>query len=196
MTNGVFSEYELREMGIKFHSATGDNATYIAANCVGSCEEELDVKVINKKCRGVVFKKTVKGAGTGKLKISMHMPWSIYTQAYGMKLNNLITGVYAYGENSRHEGFAITQHVYDEDGAEKFKAYPNCIIETGVARKIENGAEEVAEIELEVSLQPDENGNCAYECLKSELDTSDTTTAANWMTKFTPAMVKVASGNG
>lgn len=187
MTNGVFSEYELREMGVKFKSAT----EYVAANCVGSCEEELDVKVITKMCRGVVFKKTVKGAGTGKLTISMHLPWAVFTQAYGMELDTLIEGVKAYGEHSRHEGFAITQHVFDEDGEEKFKAYPNCIIETGVSRKIENGAEEVAEVELEVSIQPDDYGNCVYEALASEL--SDETVKTNWMTKFEPSMVQVAS---
>lgn len=187
MTNGVFSEYELREMGVKFKSGT----EYVAANCVGSCEEELNVKIITKMCRGVVFKKTVKGAGDGKLSISMHLPWEIFTQAYGMELESLKDGIKAYGENSRHEAFSITQHVFDEDGEEKFKAYPNCIIETGVSRKIENGAEEVAEVELEVSIQPDEYGNCVYEALASEL--SDETLKTNWMTKFEPSMAQVAS---
>lgn len=187
MTNGVFSEYELREMGIK---TTGSEA-FVAANCVGSCEEELDTKVITKSCRGVVTKKVVKGAGTGKLKISMHMPWALYTDVYGMDLTTLIDGVKAYGINSKHKEFATTQHVFDEDGIEKFKAYPKCIIETGVARKIENGAEEVAEIELEVSLMPDEFGNCVYEALADEL--ADETVKTKWMTAFEPSMVQVAS---
>ena len=187
MTNGVFSEYELREMGVKFDGAT----EYVAANCVGSCEEELNVKIITKMCRGVVFKKTVKGAGDGKLAISMHLPWEVFTKAYGMELTTLKDGVKAYGENSRHKSFAITQHVFDEDGEEKFKAYPNCIIETGVSRKIENGAEEVAEVELEVSLQPDEYGNCVYEALASELE--DATLKSNWMTKFEPSMVQASA---
>lgn len=187
MTNGVYSEYELREMGIK----TEDSEAFVAANCVGSCEEELDTKVVSKSCRGVVMKKTVKGAGTGKLTISMHMPWALYTDIYGMNLDTLIEGVKAYGINSRHKTFATTQHVFDEDGIEKFKAYPKCIIETGVARKIENGAEEVAEIELEVSLMPDEFGNCVYEALAEEL--TDETVKTKWMTAFEPSMVQVAS---
>ena len=187
MTNGVYSEYELREMGIK----TDGSEAYVAANCVGSCEEELDTKVVSKSCRGVVVKKTVRGAGTGKLSISMHMPWAIYTDIYGMDLESLIDGVKAYGTNSRHKNFSCTQHVFDEDGEEKFKAYPNCIIETGVARKIENGAEEVAEIELEVALQPDEFGNCVYEALASEL--KEETVKTDWMTKFAPSMVQIES---
>ena len=187
MTNGVFSEYELREMGIKFKSAT----EYKTANCVGSCEEEMDAKVVSKSCRGVVIKKKVKGTGTGKLSLSMHMPWEIYTQAYGMDLDTLIDGVMAYGQNSVHEEFSVTQHVYDEDGVEKYKAYPNCVIETGVARKIENGAEEVAEIELEVSVMPDQYGNGVYEALASDL--KEETLKAQWMTKFEPSMVQVTS---
>ena len=187
MTNGVYSEYELREMGIK----TEGSEAFVSANCVGSCEEELDTKVVTKSCRGVPFKKIVKGAGTGKLKISMHMPYDLYTDVYCMNFDTLIKGVKAYGVNSKHKEFATTQHVFDEDGIEKFKAYPKCIIETGITRKIENGAEEVAEIELEVSLMPDEFGNCEYEALAEELE--DATAKANWMTAFEPSMVRVKS---
>lgn len=181
----VFSEFELRKMGIKFKSGEA----YLSADCVGSCEEELETKVTTKKCRGNVVKTTVRGTGSGTLTISMHMPYEIYTQAYGMDLDTLIEGVKAYGQNSRHEAFAIVQDVFDEDGVEKFKAYPNCIIQTGVARKIENGAEEVAEIELEVSIMPDEYGNGVYEALASEL--TDETAKTTWMTAFTPDLVQV-----
>lgn len=179
----VFSEYELREMGIK----TAGSETYEVADCVGSCEEELDTRIISKKCRGITVKKVVKGAGTGKLKLSMHMPYEVYTDVYGMNLDNLIDGVKGYGTNSVHKEFAVTQKVLDEDGNVKYKAYPKCVIETGVARKIENGAEEVAEIELDVSLTQDENGQCMYEALETELTGTLKTT---WMTAFTPELVK------
>ena len=183
----VFSEYELRKMGIKFKSSEA----YVSADCVGSCEEELESKVITKKCRGVVVKTTVKGTGSGTLTISMHMPYEIYEQAYGMKLDSLIEGVRAYGQNSRHEAMSIVQDVFDEDGNEKFKAYPNCIIQTGVSRKIENGAEEVAEVELELSVMPDEHGNGMYEALASELQ--DETVKNTWMTAFEPSLVQKVS---
>lgn len=183
MTNGVFSEYELREMGIKFKSGT----EYKTASCVGSCEEEMEAKVVSKSCRGVVFKKTVKGTGTGTLTISMHCPWEIYTQMYGMDLESLIDGVKAYGRNSVHEAFSVVQHIYDEDEAEKYKAYPNCIMESGVVRKIENGSEEVAEIEMEVSVMPDDHGNGLYEALADELSESVKT---QWMKAFTPELVQ------
>lgn len=189
MTNGVFSDFEVREMGIKFASSTA--TTYQTANCVGSCEEEMETKVITKSCRGVVKKKKVKGTGAGTLSLSLHMPWEIYVDAYGMELDTLIEGVNAYGQNSEHQVFSITQHIYDEDGVEKFKAYPNCIIESGKTCKIENGAEEVAEIELEISILPDDYGNGVYEALATEL--SDTTVKTTWMTAFTPSMVQATS---
>lgn len=180
----VFSEYNLREMGIKFKSAEA----FQSANCVGSSEEALESKVVTKKCRGVVTKTTVRGTGNGTLNISMHMPYEIYVQAYGMQLDTLVKGVNAYGQNSVHESFAIVQHVFDEDDVEKFKAYPNCIIQTGVSRKTENGAEEVAELELEIAIMPDEHGNGMYEALADELE--DETVKTTWMTAFTPALVQ------
>lgn len=185
MTNGVFSEYEVREMGIKFKSGEA----YQTANCVGSSEESMEAKVVSKSCRGVVVKKTVKGTGTGTLSLSLHVPYAIYTQAYGMELDSLMDGVKAYGQNSVHEGFAITQHVYDEDGVEMFKAYPNCIIESGKTAKTENGAEEVAEIELEISVMPDEFGNGVYQVLATELTGESLKTT--WMTAFEPSLVQI-----
>jgi hypothetical protein len=184
MTNGGFSDYELREMGIK---VAGSEA-YVSANCVGSCEEELDAKVISKSCRGVVFKKTVKGAGTGKLVISMHMPWNIYVDVYGMDLDTLIDGVMAYGINSIHKGFSCTQHVFDEDGVEKFKAYPNCIINVRPTITTENGAEEVAQVEMEIGVMPDTYGNGMYEALAEGLEQ---TIATSWMENFTSDLVQV-----
>lgn len=195
--SAVFSEYELREMGISFDAITKDengavkynaSPSYKSANCVGSSEEELETKVISKSCRGVVVKKVVKGAGTGTLSLSMHCPYDVYIEAYGMELDTLVEGVKAYGTNSIHKPFSIVQHVYDEDGNEKFKAYPNCIIESGKTSKIENGAEEVAEVELEISLMPDVYGNCEYEALATDIASITT-----WMTAFTPDLVKVAS---
>lgn len=184
MQNGVFSDFELKQIGFKFKSAS----EYSVAKCVGSCEEEMETKAITKSCRGVVVKKIVKGTGNGTLKITLHMPWKVYTQAYGMDLDTLIEGVKAYGLNSVHEGFSTVMDIEDEDGAEKLKAYPNCVMNTGVARKIENGAEEVAELELEISVMPDEYGNGMYEALVEEL--TDATVKDKWLTEFTPTLVQ------
>lgn len=189
MTNNVFSEYELREQAVKFPNE--ESAQWTHADCVGSCEESLEVRTVTKNCRGVVAKTRTMGAGNGTLTMSLHMPYVLFKKMYGMEFTDqLAKGVLAYGQSSRHEEFLLVQHVYDEDGAEKFKAYPRCIIQTGIARSIENGAEEVAEIELEIALMPDDAGFCMYEGLKDELDES---VSSQWMTAWTPELMKKQS---
>ena len=103
----------------------------------------------------------------------------------------LIDGVRAYGQNSLHKEFVLTADVFDEDGDEKYKAYPRCLVQSNLSRKTENGAEEVAEMELEISVMPDNDGNCLYEAIVSGIQ--DVTVKKDWLTKFTPSMVKVSS---
>lgn len=181
------SDFELDQMGFKFD---GESA-YESVNCVGSLEEEMTVKSVSKSCRGVVTKKRSKGTGEGTLKVTAHMPWSVFTKAYGMELDGLIEGVKAYGRNSIHKTFSTVCHVLDEDNNAKLKAYPNCVINTGIVRKIENGAEEVAEMELEIGVMPDEHGNGLYEAVVEDL--KDETVKSTWMTAFTPELVHVKS---
>lgn len=184
-TNKVFSEYEVKKIGVKF----GTESKFETCECIGSAEDEAEVRIITKKCRGIVRKKKVKATGTGKIKLSLHCPWNWYTKAFGMKDEKLIEGVYSYGEDSVHESFVMTQEVEDEDGNKKFKAYPNCIIEAGKASKITNGADEVAEIEIEVSYMPDKYGKGEYEALESELQKSELKT--DWVENFDVSKVRV-----
>lgn len=184
MLENVFSEYEVDELGFKFE----DDTAYQSAKCIGASEEEMEVKVITKLCRGVVAKEKVKGTGRGTVKITAHIPYDIYVAMYGMELDTLLAGVRGYGRNSVHKHFSMVAHVTDEDGHEKLKAYPNCVVKTGKSSKIENGAEEVAQIELEVSVSPDEYGQGVYEAV---VDTSlDETVKDTWMTAFTPTLVQ------
>lgn len=187
MTNGVFSDFEIDKMNVKF----ANESEVIAMNCLGSVEEEMTAKAITKKCRGVTIKNIVKGTGEGTLKISAHVPHEIFKSAFGMSHETLKEGVRAYGSNSRHATFCLTLHVTDEDGEEKFKAYPNCVCNARPAIKVENGAEEVAEVEMEIAVAPDANGNGMYEALASEL--TDETVKTTWMTAFTPELVQVTS---
>ena len=189
MTNNkVFSEYEMKEISMKF---IGEE-TASRAGCLGSLEETLDSKTITKKCEGVEQIVAVKGTGKGELKISIHIPYEIYLKMYGMKLDSLIKGVNGYGQSSIHGKFSITGKVYDEDGICKLKAYPNCIIKDGISRKIENGSEEVAEIDLTVGVNPDEEGFGMYEAPVDDLDTTKKDEfITNWMTKFTTDLVHI-----
>lgn len=188
MTKGVYSEFEVQEQHIK---VKGEDS-FLDMNCVGSSEEELEVKVITKNCRGVVAKKKVKGTGNGTLTESLHVPYTIYNMIYDMvHEDELLEGVVGYGQKSTHPEFALTQKVLDEDDVVKLKAYPRCILESGPKRPVENGAEEVPELELTISLLPDDYGFCMYEALASAVSS---TVADTWLTAFTSDLVRPASG--
>lgn len=187
MTYGKdFNEFEVKDTSFKFV----DEETYTKVGCVGSVEETLNSKIVTKKCEGVVKKTKVRGDGTGELKASLHMVYDLFLKTYGMMSDGLVDGVYSYGKNSRHLEFAMVCKMLDEDGNVKYKAYPNCMVTSGISRKTENGAEEVAEMELTISLMPDDFGQCEYEALETQL-TEDV--KAKWMTEFTPELVQVAS---
>lgn len=179
----VFSNYEIKETAIKFEG----EEIFEKIGCVGSIDESLEVITVTKKCEGVVVKSVTRGSGNGELTISLHMRYDLYVKMFGMEDANLKDGVLGYGQSSRHKNFAMVAKVMDEDGNVKFIAYPKLIMQSGMACKIENGAEEVAEIEITVYVQPDENGFAKYEALDKLLDVN---LKGQWMTAFTPALVK------
>jgi len=181
-----FSEYEVKDTSVKFLNDTTQTAA-TRIGCVGSLEETMNSKTITKKCEGVVVKTVTRGDGTGELALSLHMRYDLFLKSYGMVSDGLKEGVYSYGQSSKHNPFCLTCRVLDEDGVEKLKAYPNCVITTGIARKIENGAEEVAEMELTVSVMPDDNGQGLYEAISEEI--TDDTIITQWLNNFTLELV-------
>ena len=107
-----------------------------------------------------------------------------------MEDEDLKDGVYAYGQDSMHPVFSATEKVTNEDGDVKFKAYPNCTVKEGIVRKVENGGEDVAEIDMTLSVMPDEHGKGMYEALESKVDE---TIKKTWLEDFTPEMVRVST---
>lgn len=188
---GGYSEFEVKDTSMRFLDST-ESAKKIG--CVGNLESTMDTKTITKKCEGIEVKQIIKGTGTGTGKIKLHMDCELYRDSFGMASDDLINGVYAYGKKSRHKPFCLSAHVYDEEDNEKFIAYPNTIITSGHARTIENGAEEVAEIELDLKFMPDEYGFGCYEALASELENASI--KEQWIANFTPGLVKKEVANG
>ena len=184
-----FAEYEIKEASIKFNDAA--ESTFTRLGCVGKMDEELECIVIQKKCEGVVAKSRTVGTGNGTLTLSLHMRYDLYVKAFGMENADLKDGVVAYGRNARHKEFCFVAKVRDEDANVKLVAYPRCIMASAPKCSIENGAEEVAEIEIEVSIMPDEYENGKYQAV--EADIQDEAVKTTWMTAFTPALVRKAS---
>lgn len=183
----VFSEFEVLEAAVKI----GESQTFESIGCIGKVEETANVRTVTKKCRGIERKKRTKGTGTGEVKVTLHVPYSVYVGMYGMEDENLKDGVVAYGENSVHPEFVLVEKILDEDGNVKFKAYPRCIISEGPAPATENGAENVEEVEVTLSYMPDEYGYGCYEAIESEI--TEETMKTKWMTAFTPELVRVVS---
>ena len=179
-----FSKWEVRKLAIKMKDA----AAYKSADCVGKLEDEYELKRVVKKCRGVEKKvkhKPVKGT----LTLSLHIPYDIYVDMFDMERDDLIEGVQGYGMDNIHQDFSVVAEMYNEDDEMMLVAYPNCVSATGPDTSVENGAEEIAEVELEISLMPDENGYFRYESMPDDLGTGNTTIASTWMTNFTPELV-------
>ena len=181
----VFSEFEIKNASIKFT----DSESFTKLGCVGSADDELEVKVVTKSCEGVVVKSVARGAGNGTLNMSLHMKYSLYAEALGMQLENLKDGVMAYGKNSKHKEFTLVAEIYDEDGNKKLVAYPKCVMASAPSATIENGAEEVAEIEMEINLFADDLGNCKYEAIVGAL-TEDI--SEQWMSNWSQELVQQA----
>lgn len=185
ITENVFSEVEVRKMGIKIQGAE----TADVNECVGTAEEEMEVKTVTKKCRGNITKSRTKGTGKGTLKITAHMQQDLFASMYGMEQKTLKEGIIAYGTNSLHPVFCITMEVLDEDDNKKLKAYPVCTIQSALSRKIEAGTEEITEIEMEITVMPDEFGNGLYEAVLSDLKDEELKTA--WMENFDPKLAQI-----
>lgn len=181
---GEFSEFELLTLMMKI----GTSEKYEECGAVGTAEETLDSKTVSKKYRGAIVKQRTRGTGSGNLKLSLHMNYDMYNKTLGMASEELKEGVYAYGMGSKHGVFSLTALVLDEDDRKKLKAYPNCTVITAPPRKIENGGEEVAEIDFEVAINPDEYGNGMYEALYDEIDEG---IREEWLTNFTPKLVRI-----
>lgn len=183
----VWSEFEILEQYIK----VAGGSEYEDMSCVGTAEHELESRTVTKKCRGIEVKNSTKGTGKGTLTESLHVPRHVYNKIYAMNQTGLKEGVIAYGQDSRHPEFSLTLLIENEDGERMYRAYPRCKVVEGPKKKIENGAEEVAELELVMNIFPDDHGNGVYEVVVEDLP-EDSELRTNWLTGFDPEMVYTA----
>jgi hypothetical protein len=168
-----------------------DNGTHQPGTkfgCMGSIEGETEGIEIVKKCEGVEVKRKFK-PNKMNLTVNAHIPVQVARDFFGLTNADLKPGVWAYGELSKGKQFVLTADVIDEfEDVVKLIAFPNCSNNTGFKISIENGADEVAMLELNFTALKDSLGNLYYESFIEELD--DSTVAEQWHTQFTPDLVK------
>jgi len=184
----VYSPYELDQLAIK----VAGEASFTRDDCVGSLEVERETKTVTKSCRGVVKKRKTKPTGNGTLTISTHIKLALYRKINGMVNGGLQPGVYAFDNTSAMPEFTVAARVKDEDDNIMYKGFPRCKIEEINTLSIENGAEEVAEVEIKASYMPDDYNKGEYEALEAEL-TGDVLNAENWMTEFSSELAQLTA---
>ena len=182
LANQVFSEYEVRKMAVIF-----DDGDVGDIECISKLEQEATVITVQKKCRGVVAKSRTRGTGAGTLKVEAHIARAILQRLHDFKSDGLVAGVTAYGRNSLHPEVTIVADVYDEDDNEMLKAWPRCTVSTGPGGSTENGATEVAVVELEIAYAPDTTGQGVYEALVDDIESEEIVTA--WMNAWNRDLV-------
>lgn len=184
----VYSYFECDQLAIK---VAGDEE-YTRDDCIGSLTVERETKTVTKSCRGVVKKRKTKPTGNGTINLKMHIKMALYRKIHAMTNTGLQPGVYAFDNTEPMPEFAITARVKDEDDNVMFLGYPRCKIEEINSLEIENGAEEVAEVEMSVSYMPDDYNKGEYQALEVEL-TGDVLNADNWMTDFDSETAQLTS---
>lgn len=181
-----FSPVRITNFAIKFKGET----TASEFGCVGQVEGETEMLTIVKKCEGVEVKSKSKPQKM-TLKVTGHVQTAPLRKIFGLSNEGLKPGIYSYGSDSKSKDFILTADVIDEfEDLTKLIAFPNCTSSTGLTISIENGADEVAEMELEFTAMVDSNRQCYYEALINELGEEAETIAETWRTNFSPDLVK------
>lgn len=180
-----FDTVRITEFGIKFKNDTEAQSF----GCVGTLGGESEITPIVKRCEGMEKKRKSK-VSKMTITLSAHVKLAALRRIFGISADGLKPGVYKYGADSIGEDFAITALAIDEfEDEQKLIAFSNCANDTGFKINIENGAEEVAELELTFTALVDEKRGIYYEAYLSELDDEGKTEFIQaWKTNFTPEL--------
>ena len=184
----VYSYFECDQLAIK---VTGEEA-YTRDDCIGSVEVERETKTVTKSCRGVVKKRKTKPTGNGTITLKLHIKLGLYRKLTAMTNEGLQPGVYAWDNTVSMPEASVTARVKDEDDNIMYLAYPRAKVEELNTLSIENGAEEVAEVEIKLSYMPDDYNKGEYQALADEL-TGEVLNEDNWMTAFSSELAQLAT---
>ncbi|TLS37738.1 phage tail protein [Pseudalkalibacillus caeni] len=187
----TFDSTKITNASVQFFDETGTQQAGQEFSCIGSIEGETTMKELIKKCEGVEVAKRTKPE-KHDLTVSAHVPVQIVRDLFGLSNTDLKPGIYKYSQNSKGKKFVLTADVIDEfEEVTKLIAFPNCVSSTGFKFAIENGADEVAEMEVELAAYPDDKQNLYYEAFVSELE--DTTIKDTWHTTFDYTLVELVA---
>lgn len=177
-----YEEYTITNGTVQWNGENGKVETATALGCTGSLSTETEIKEVVKNCEGQAVKTWAKAQKMTATFVG-HMPVDVVRRAFGLSNKGLKAGVYAYGVDSLGGSGIFTWETWDiEETERKFLAFPNGSFSGGLKINIENGGDEIAQVEMSLTFMKDNNKKFYYEAFESDL--SDETLKNEWMTKF------------
>ncbi|KZE53398.1 phage tail protein [Rossellomorea marisflavi] len=183
-----FAPVRITNASVQFYEG-GTQKTGEKFGSLGSVEGETTLKELIKTEEGQEVAKRTKPEKMD-LTVSAHIRTSVIRKIFGISSNGLKPGIYKYGQSSKGVEFVFTADVIDEfEDVTKLIAFPKCVSATGFTFTIENGADEVALMEVQLTAYPDPTTEIYYEAFVSELE--DSTVATKWHTQFDRSLVEL-----
>lgn len=185
-----FDAVSINNAGIQFKESGGTYAPGTPFGCVGSIEGEPEIRTRELKCGAKVLKTLTKtDYFTFTVQVA-NAPLSVVRSVFGLNTEGLKAGVWSYGERSKSKDFIFTADIIDEfEDVTKMIAFPNATNISGFRiQTIDNGADEVANLEFEFRAMADENGQFYYEAIVD--DVTDEEVKEQWHTAFTTELVE------
>lgn len=159
--------------------------------CVGTLGMEADVRTISKKCEGVTTDEITK-TNFYTVTFAGHATIGLIRDIFGLSNEGLKKGVYAVGKKTNGKKGVFTFVAEDMYGTQrKLMAYPKMGVVNGYAFSHENGADEIAETEIEFKAMADTLGNFYYEAYEDEVD--DEAVKTGWSKTFDEELVAIAA---
>lgn len=183
----TFDNVSIKKISFKFKG----EETAFATDCNGQLDGETEMQTIEKKCGSTVVKSKAKPIGM-TVTVTAHVPVAVFRNFYGLKQDErLKAGIYSYGPDSFGTDFSLAVEVVDDfEENEKLLGFLSATSNTGLTFTIENGADEVAALELETKIMVDEFGKYYHEAIVAELE-QDLTDV--WMSNLSAEIIKKTS---
>ncbi|MGX7199224.1 phage tail protein [Enterococcus nangangensis] len=167
----TFDNVSIKKVAFNFEGSEAG----VSTDCNGQLSGETEMQTIEKKCGATVQKSKSKPISM-TVTVTAHVPVDVYRKFYGIAQDERIKpGIYSYGPDSVGTDFALSAEIVDDfEENEKLLAFLNCTSNTGLTFTIENGADEVAALELECKVMVDEFNKFYHEAIVAELETDIT----------------------
>lgn len=185
----TFDNVSIKKIAFKFKGADSGLST----DCNGQLAGETEMQTIVKKCGSTEVKSKSKPIAM-TVTITAHIPVEVYRRFYGVAQDERIKpGIYSYGPDSIGEDFALSAEIVDDfEENEKLLGFLNCTSNTGLTFTIENGADEVAALEMETKVMVDEFNKFYHEAIVAELEEDLTD---QWMSNLSADVIKASTSN-